>query len=144
MCRAGFAADTEKGLQNLVQPLDLLSVAGSRIHIVVQCRLQHLVTDLLPDEILIETVVQQMRNVGFSQLVRGTALDLQLVTEVIQLHFDVVRRLNVEKVYPACMFLSRLQYLILLLDWLEYGTNFRFEINKKTKKSMVGFTYDCS
>ena len=102
VCRAGFAADTEKGLQNLVQPLDLLSVAGSRIHIVVQCRLQHLMTDLLPDEILIETVVQQMRNVGFSQLVRGTALDLQLVTEVIQLHFDVVRRLNVEKVWLPC------------------------------------------
>lgn len=33
VCRAGFAADTEKGLQNLIQPFDLDDVSESRRHV---------------------------------------------------------------------------------------------------------------
>ena len=40
--------------------------------------------DLLSNEILIEAVVQQLGNVGFPQLVRGTAVDLQLITEMVR------------------------------------------------------------
>ena len=54
-------------------------------------------TDLCANEIRVNPLVQQCRDIRFSSLVRGSVRDSQIFTDAGELAADVVRRLDVKQ-----------------------------------------------